>query len=57
MNSSLSSIANSHLSLKSTSDLAPAELFGHLYDIPKNTKKEDLLQVFEDNHIKCEIQI
>ena len=57
MNSSVSSIANSYLSLKSSTDLAPAELFGYLYDIPKSAKAEDLKQVFLDNHIDCEIQI
>ena len=57
MNSSVSSIANSYLSLKSTSDLTPLELFGYLYDVPKDAKAQDLKQVFLDNHINCEIQI
>lgn len=57
MNQSVSSIANSHLSLKSTSDLVSPQLLGYLYDIPKSVQEQDLKEIFTQNHIPCEIQI
>ena len=56
MNTSYSSnYANSHYSLKSSSDIAPVELFGYLYDIPKTISADDIKQVFLDNFIECEV--
>jgi len=49
--------ANSQLSLKSVTDTAPLQLFGYLYDVPKDTKAIDLKQPFIDNHIDCNVQI
>jgi hypothetical protein len=49
--------ANSHLSLKASTDPAPLQLFGYLYDVPKCAKVDDLRQPFLDNYIDCTIQI
>jgi len=46
---------NSQFSLTSETDTAPSQLYGYLYDIPKNTKAIELKQFFLDNYIECNI--
>ena len=48
-----------HVSLRDASSDAPKELFGFIYDIPKdsNLTNSDLVQIFKDFHIDCQIQI
>lgn len=59
MNQSFTSTfsAHSQYSLRSAADPAPPQLFGYLYDVPKDTKVAELKQVFCDNYIDCHIQI
>lgn len=57
MNQSFTSHFSATLSIKSDADPAPMQLFGYLYDIPKETKAADLKQVFSEQHIDCNVQI
>ena len=55
-----SSKANvTHVSLRDKIDEAPKELFGFIYDIPKDAELSnlDLVQIFKDFHIECQVQI
>ena len=48
-----------HLSLRDMGDEAPKELYGFIYDIPKNVPLTNaaLTQIFKDYHIECLVQI
>ena len=55
-----SSMANvTHVSLRDKMSEAPKELFGFIYDIPKDSgvTSADLVQVFKDFHIDCQVQL
>ena len=52
------SMANvTHVSLRDKASEAPKELFGFIYDIPKDSgvKNADLVKIFRDLHIECQI--
>lgn len=59
MNQSFSSnfSANSQFSLSSQADQAPPQLFGYLYDVPKDTTVTELKQVFTSMYLDCHVQI
>ena len=49
----------SRLSLRGLDDVAPPELYGYVYDIPKDAglTNKDLTEIFKENHIECIAQI
>lgn len=54
------SMANvTHVSLRDKGSEAPKELFGFIYDIPKDSgiTNADLVKIFQDLHISCQIQV
>ena len=45
----------SRLSLRDQEDATPPELYGFVYDIPKdaNLTNKDLTEIFKEHHIDC----
>ena len=55
-----SSMANiTHISLRDRGAEAPKELYGFIYDIPKDSgvTNADLVKIFKDHHIDCQVQV
>ena len=64
MNSTIQSMIShlsdvSRLSMRDHEDTAPPELYGFVYDIPKdaNLTNKLLTEIFKDHHIECNAQI
>ena len=64
MNTSIQSMIShlsdvSRLSLRDQEDTAPPELYGFVYDIPKdaNLTNKLLTEIFKEHHVDCQAQI
>lgn len=46
-----------HMSLRDRGSEAPKELFGFIYEIPKDAglSNADLVQIFKEFHIDCQV--
>ena len=48
-----------HVSMPDKVSEAPKELYGFIYDIPRDSEltNADLVRIFKDFHIDCQVQI
>ena len=48
-----------HMSLRDQASETPCELYGYIYEIPKDSgvTNDDMVQIFKDHHFDCQVQV
>ena len=52
-------MSTSHISVRDAEEHTPKELYGFIYDIPRDADltNKQLTEIFKQHHIDCQIQI